>query len=194
MFGKNRKGQAAIKRTPFSARSHKGQAAMEYLMTYGWAILVIVIVLGTLAFLLPSLLTAPEECRFKQTGFSCDIKKPVIVSETSTNDIYVRFRLDNQQSQAVKIKGVLCTTSSGEIDKTTISRLSSEQRVPAGSYYEFTDKIFCLDDSNPPQQVVSTPNSNFRGTLVVLYNYENEVTNAPERMATATISGTVLSE
>ena len=44
----------------------KGQAAMEFLMTYGWAILVVLIVIGALAYfgvLSPSTLL-PEKCTF----------------------------------------------------------------------------------------------------------------------------------
>jgi hypothetical protein len=50
----------------------KGQAALEFLMTYGWAILVVLVVIGALAYfgvLNPSMLM-PEKCTL-QTGFSC---------------------------------------------------------------------------------------------------------------------------
>jgi len=51
----------------------KAQAAMEFLMTYGWAILVVLIVIGALAYfgvLDPSKLL-PEKCVFP-TGLHCD--------------------------------------------------------------------------------------------------------------------------
>ncbi len=50
----------------------KAQAAMEFLMTYGWAILVVLVVIGALAYfgvLSPSMLM-PEKCTFG-TGISC---------------------------------------------------------------------------------------------------------------------------
>ncbi len=50
----------------------KAQAAMEFLMTYGWAILVVLIVIGALAYfgvLNPQRLL-PERCIF-QTGINC---------------------------------------------------------------------------------------------------------------------------
>ena len=50
----------------------KGQAAMEFLMTYGWAILVVLIVIGALAYfgvLSPSTLL-PEKCTFP-VSLSC---------------------------------------------------------------------------------------------------------------------------
>ena len=53
-------------------RGKKAQAAMEFLMTYGWAILVVLIVIGALAYfgvLNPQSLL-PEKCTL-QTGFNC---------------------------------------------------------------------------------------------------------------------------
>ncbi|MBI2176418.1 hypothetical protein HYU40_03680 [Candidatus Woesearchaeota archaeon] len=50
----------------------KGQAAMEFLMTYGWAILVVLVVIGALAYfgvLSPSTLL-PEKCTFP-VSLSC---------------------------------------------------------------------------------------------------------------------------
>ncbi|MBI3036442.1 hypothetical protein HYY73_01620 [Candidatus Woesearchaeota archaeon] len=47
-----------------SLKSMKGQAAMEFLMTYGWAILVVLVVIGALSYfgvLSPSTLL-PEKC------------------------------------------------------------------------------------------------------------------------------------
>ena len=48
------------------------QAALEFLMTYGWAILVVIVVIGALAYfgvLNPSILL-PEKCTI-ETGFDC---------------------------------------------------------------------------------------------------------------------------
>ncbi|MFA5141731.1 MAG: hypothetical protein WC471_02075 [Candidatus Woesearchaeota archaeon] len=50
----------------------KAQAAMEFLMTYGWAILVVLVVIGSLAYfgvLSPTALL-PEKC-FMPIGLSC---------------------------------------------------------------------------------------------------------------------------
>ncbi len=180
MFGKNR----------------KGQAAMEYLMTYGWAMLVIVIVLAFLMYYLGSL-KPPETCSFFEPGFSCDVKKPVMVSESDTNNVYVIFRLDNQQGQAVDIHGVLCTTKPrGDIRRDEAYDVTG-LRMVSGSSHEFNatkreDRIYCLDDDG--ERVILGPNADFRGSLVIVYNYVNEVTGAPKRMATATLTGTVLEE
>ena len=48
----------------------KGQAAMEYLMTYGWAILVVLIALGALFYLGVFNPTVPSTCQIS-APFSC---------------------------------------------------------------------------------------------------------------------------
>ena len=53
-------------------KNKKSQAALEFLMTYGWAILVVLVVIGTLAYfgvLNPAKLL-PEKCTM-QMGFYC---------------------------------------------------------------------------------------------------------------------------
>jgi hypothetical protein len=61
--------------------NRKGQAAMEFLMTYGWAILVVLIVIGALAYfgvLNPTRLLPPK-CTFP-TGINC---RDFVVSATN---------------------------------------------------------------------------------------------------------------
>ncbi len=52
--------------------NEKAQAAMEFLMTYGWAILVVLVVIGALSYfgVLDPASLLPERCTF-QPGFSC---------------------------------------------------------------------------------------------------------------------------
>jgi len=54
-------------------RGNKAQAAMEFLMTYGWAILVVLVVIGALAYfgvLSPGRLL-PDRCQLPP-GVSCE--------------------------------------------------------------------------------------------------------------------------
>jgi hypothetical protein len=53
-------------------REKKGQAAMEFLMTYGWAILVVLVVIGALAYfgVLNPGRFLPEKCQLP-VGLSC---------------------------------------------------------------------------------------------------------------------------
>jgi len=67
----------------------KGQAAMEFLMTYGWAILVVLIAIGALAYfgvLNPSRFL-PESCTLVP-GLGCD--DFAVTAATDTVDIIVR--------------------------------------------------------------------------------------------------------
>jgi hypothetical protein len=67
--------------------NRKGQSALEFLMTYGWAILVVLAAIGALAYfgvLNPSNFL-PDQCT-ASTGFGC-VGKPVI--DTTGNILFV---------------------------------------------------------------------------------------------------------
>ena len=169
--------------------SMKGQAAMEYLMTYGWALLVIVIVLAILVFYLPRLVKPPQMCMFNEPGFSCNEPPPVIVSESSGN-VRVYFKLSNTQGKSIVIKGLLCTTlPEGDITKDMITEDRSVNMAP-GQTKDLN--VTCVDENKNP--LALPPNSDFRGTIAVLYNYVPEVSGAPTRIAKAGVTGTVIEE
>ena len=171
----------------------KGQAAMEYLMTYGWAILVIVIVLALLAFYLPSLIKSPENCLFSQPGFSCNEKKAAIVLNSTTNGVDLGFSLSNKQSEGIKVVGVLCTTDSvGNLDKTQMDTFQAGS-IASGASTAFSTP--CLKTDNGVSNAVNMKaNSDFKGTLAVWYNFDSDLSSTPNRLATATVTGTVLSQ
>jgi hypothetical protein len=60
----------------------------------------------------------------------------------------------------------------------------------AGS--DVTQTIDCVKEDGTT--VVLAPSSNFKGTLAVTYAFQEEVPDAPERLAVATISGPVVEE
>ena len=111
---------------------------MEYLITYGLALFVILIVLAILvAVVLPSL-QAPETCQFTQPGFSCTTKKHVLVADVD-NNIRILFQLDNQQGRGVTVTGVLCSSGapaniekSDVVDLTDPELASTHQQIAAG--------------------------------------------------------------
>jgi len=49
----------------------KAQVAMEYLITYGWAILIMLVVIGILFYLGVFTPKPPTSCTFATSGFSC---------------------------------------------------------------------------------------------------------------------------
>ena len=85
-------------------REKRGQAAMEFLMTYGWAILVVLIAIGALAYfgvLNPSKFL-PESCTIGP-GIGCDDFK---VQTTGAGTIIVRNGMgDDLTAVTVSIGG-----------------------------------------------------------------------------------------
>ena len=177
----------------------KGQAVMEYLITYGLALFVILIVLAILVAVVLPQLKAPESCQFSQPGFSCSTKQDVIFENlsqaTGTNETSVIIQLDNQQGRDITVKGVACSAKPpGNLVNSDVSgRLPDTPALPitmnAGSSSEFT-----LECSNANgEQVAMSPGASFSGSIGVLYNYVDEVQGAPERLAVATLTGTIQS-
>ena len=80
----------------------KGQAAMEFLMTYGWAILVVIAAIAALAYfgVLDPANLLPERCQFP-AGMDCIDKAAVDASDDD-----VTFALRNNIGADVNITGV----------------------------------------------------------------------------------------
>src|SRR3989338_67322 len=113
----------------FISRHNKGQAAMEFLMTYGWAILVVLVVIGALSYfgvLSPATLL-PEKCTF-----------PVSVSCTdhTVTATYLAIVLQNGAGRDMLIRGAYasgealsaskgCGTNATNIDNTVACPTSS---------------------------------------------------------------------
>ncbi|MBN1169835.1 hypothetical protein JXA56_02330 [Candidatus Micrarchaeota archaeon] len=173
----------------------KGQAVMEYLITYGLALFVILIVLAILvAVVLPSL-QAPETCQFNQPGFGCSTKNHVLVSDQN-NQVKLIFQLDNQQGKSVIITGVLCSSeATGDIRREDFDNgLMINKPMPSGSSIsigatgaEIAQEVICVDGAGNP--VMLAAGSNFKGALAIKYKFSDEVPGAPERIAIATLIG-----
>ncbi|HSB47319.1 MAG TPA: hypothetical protein VLD37_04840 [Candidatus Bilamarchaeum sp.] len=191
--------------------SFKGQAIMEYLITYGLALFVILIVLAILvAVVLPSL-KAPEACQFTQPGFTCNSKPHAIVAD-SGNNIRLLFQVDNVQGKSVKVLGFLCTTAApsnvrvSDVDDRGVDVTDATQQAFASGQSKSVGNvggggstpsdiplvIDCVDGSGNP--VVLSPNSNFKGTLAMRYQFSEDVPGAPQRLAVATVTGSVVAE
>ena len=81
----------------------KAQAALEFLMTYGWAILIVLVVIGALAFfgvLSPSKLV-PERCTFS-AGISC--------VDYSVSD-RITLKVENKLGRDMIIRAVTATSN-----------------------------------------------------------------------------------
>jgi len=81
----------------------KGQSAMEYLMTYGWAILVIIIVIAVLFYIgvLNPRNVTPTSCTFPP-GISCASFKLV-------DDGTLYLTIGQATGKRINVTGILCT-------------------------------------------------------------------------------------
>src|SRR3989338_8170279 len=92
----------------------KGQAALEFLMTYGWAILVVLVVIGALAYfgvLNPSILL-PEKCTFG-AGLGC--QDFLITSESGAANS-VALVLENGLGSSINVQKVTLTPVGASIN------------------------------------------------------------------------------
>ena len=91
-------------------RNLKGQAAMEFLMTYGWAILVVLVAIGALAYfgvLSPETLL-PEKCIVQSgSGLFCEKN---LVNAYATADTFT-LRLKNSLADAVNVTSITIATA-----------------------------------------------------------------------------------
>lgn len=200
---KSLRGQAAIEKAPLSARTLHGQAAMEYLMTYGWAILVIVVVLAVLAFLLSGVSNVPQTCVFDKSEFNCQERPPALVVNAAGNvDLY--FKLYNNDNKAIEITRVICTTAAkGDVQSSwgtaTVPAGANGFRVGPGSSTPdpnaspiptgWRASFPCTDKTGTGALTMSS-GAEFRGNLVVFYKYSDDLSPTPRR-STAIVTGKV---
>lgn len=144
---------------------------MEYLMTYGWALLAIVIVIAALIYLNP--FRAPELCLFQQQGFSCSEPNPQLYLENER--LYMNVRIWNKLGKEVIIQTIACTNAqAAELEEKNGQDMNGVH-IPTGDSAVFmdTDTVPCLDaDGNA---IEMAPNQEFRGRMIVWYNYVDDL-------------------
>jgi hypothetical protein len=88
----------------------RGQAAMEFLMTYGWAILVVLVVIGALAYfgVLNPQNILPQKCEFT-TGLNC--QDHVLSSSTG-----LTLRLNNGLGKDIRIDEISFDADNNVVD------------------------------------------------------------------------------
>ncbi|MDD5337578.1 MAG: hypothetical protein PHS02_03790 [Candidatus ainarchaeum sp.] len=161
----------------------KGQAAIEYLMTYGWALLVIAIVIVALYVIMQNQVRS-DKC-IASTGFTCDV--PQVYVDSSGN-AFMSVRFYNDQLQGIKVKKVTCTTNpSNQADPALVDLLSPPQEIPNGFNGNFT--MACKNGATP---VKFAAGQQFNGYLIVWYNYDNDPNPDVFRKTDASASTTVV--
>src|SRR3989344_973929 len=135
---------------------HKAQAAMEFLMTYGWAIIVVLVVIAALAYLgiLSPTKLLPGKCQF-QIGMLCkDVTAAgdeLEIGCVSVEGVYpIFFDRVNRMGEPIYVTKINVSSRSGlECMQIQIEECTAEQRSfieplfgPAGTTFDsFADCI-----------------------------------------------------
>ncbi len=156
----------------------KGQAAMEYLMTYGWALLVIVIAIGVLLILNP--FKAQNQCLFEQPGLVCNQPTNPVVD----TDGQLYMTLTNGFQNAIVVKGIVCTASRDQQENPD----DLDAEVPSQGTLKVAPSetgVTCKDvDGN---DISATAGSDFTGKLWVWYKNKDDPISYPVKTLVANI-------
>jgi putative component of membrane protein insertase Oxa1/YidC/SpoIIIJ protein YidD len=145
----------------------KGQSAMEYLMTYGWAILVIIIVIAVLFYIgvLNPRNVTPSSCTFPP-GLTCSSYK--LHASTAELDL----RIGQATGHPIKITGIKCTQESGtpsaNITSVDINIPIGEQRWVVGG--DSGNTMVCFDASGTAAYSNPQLGEFYKGKIWVFYN------------------------
>jgi hypothetical protein len=150
---------------------------MEYLMTYGWALLVIVIVIAILLIINP--FSAPQGCRFEQIGFTCT--NPAI---NGTGTLFLS--ITNGNNNAIRLLNVTCTgdKSAAAPVAGTGTDLATLQRQGAFQLNS-TNNIRCTTAAGA--QFTGTRGAEFSGKVWLYYRNEEDGADYPVRTVSANI-------
>lgn len=99
-------------------QNNRGQAALEFLLTYSWAILVVIVIIGALAYfgVLNPENFIPEKCTFS-AGIACeDYVYDPGADATSSGDDSIVLRITNGLGRGIDIAGV--TLESSDLETT----------------------------------------------------------------------------
>ena len=168
---------------------------MEYLITYGVAIFIILIVLVVLIPQLQSMTRSPGSCIFDNPGFSCSNPAPALSVDT-LGKVSSSVRLHNQNRDDITLVATLCTTAPPSQVSISMAQpvAAGADRIAAGSFADLKSIPCKKVESGSASDLQLTKGSDFRGSLIVWYHFGQEIAGAPPRTATASMSGSVLEQ
>ncbi|MEW6528540.1 MAG: hypothetical protein AB1391_01480 [Candidatus Micrarchaeota archaeon] len=162
----------------------KGQAAIEYLMTYGWAILIIAIVLVAL-YMLTQPQTTVRACEM-EIGFTCNNPLPQIYYDKSIKKDNISIKLYNNKGRDINVSKVLCTTTQpAEVEVSHASLVDNTIRTGESVVFDTVCKKGANDLSIPARQ-------QFAGYFIIWYNFDDDPNPSVKRMAYASIKEIIL--
>jgi len=164
----------------------KGQTAIEYLMTYGWAILIILIVAGVLAYygiFAPSGFLGPTARGFGQL----QVLNPWSLSAANGA---ITMNLENRVGGTINVTSIKYTltnggtgTYEGNITTTPATLICSGCISTSGT--DLTSGGKAVFTASPGASDVGTSGSSYTATVTIAYNY-----SSGQFTSTGTISGT----
>ena len=140
-------------------RNKRGQAALEFLTTYGWAFLVILVMIGALAYfgvLDPSRFT-PQRC---QVGvpFNCDGENYVLQNDGAGIEEF-RLRIRNTLNSAYFISAVQVKDGTGAFLDCDPAFISTIDPIPVDGFTDITCPLsgaaspVTIDDAGTKQRI-----------------------------------------
>ena len=185
-------------------KTKKGQAAMEYLMTYGWALLVIVIVLALLLIILGGYLQGTPSCTFQEAGFVCNEPVvPVVGKDTLSSTYSALFGVfQHTQDEPIKVYGIAFVT--GQVSKDNVCwQTAGGIEVPPRTPMKFSELysggglfggvLGCTPEGEWLTTTPLTPGEQVKGQLWIKYRYvsDDAIGFTGNRTATATVIANV---
>ena len=144
----------------------KSQAALEFITTYGWSILVVLIAVSGLSYfgILNTDLFLPSTCSLTQTGIIC--------TDFAVEDQRVVLVLQNSLGKTITINQV--TVANGRIECT------NNNSVNLNNNARISEIIFCD---------IGTANKRFIGVINITYITEERILHKISGYLRATVSG-----
>ncbi len=126
----------------YNPLSKKAQSALEYMMTYGWAILIIVIVAVILYSM--GIFNPSSSISATITGFA---SAPVSSAICTSNGV-LRFAVGDTTSNIIKIKNITATIGSKTVTFTPNATIDPNPTIAPGSTYTFSVPNICPSAGN----------------------------------------------
>ena len=146
---------------------------MEYLMTYGWALLVIVIVIAILLIINP--FSAPQGCRFDDLEFGC--------SNLVVNGAGQLFmRISNNKNNAIGITQIGCTYDKQPEPNARYMQSVGQIIIPRQGYQDLLGEVPC--ELSAPLQ----PGQEFSGKVWIYYANEEDPAGYPMHITSASFT------
>lgn len=168
----------------------KAQAAMEYLITYGWAVLIMLVVVGVLFYLGLFTQNPVATCTFQNAGFSCYSYK--LTSNNGSGVGGLIIDLAQGTGHDIKVVGFNCTTNNA-FTVTDFDAATSNVTIPTGSHSMLNGSITNLIPFacyKPDGSKLETPDAQsfYKGKIYI--HYWDLETNMDHKVA-GDISGRV---